>query len=285
MYSLDPNDLRQAVVANATSALAEDVAGGDINAALIGAHSLAHARVITREAAVICGVDWVNEVFHQLDPQVTLTWHVQDGDRVAANDILVEISGKARSLLTGERAALNFLQLLSATATRTAHFVALLEGTGVNLLDTRKTLPGLRLAQKYAVTCGGGQSHRMGLYDAFLIKENHIAACGGIGATVAAARELAPGKAVEVETENLAELAEALAAGADVIMLDNFSLEDTRTAVATTAGRARLEASGNVNAETLRGIAETGVDYISMGTLTKDVNAIDLSLRLSIQAA
>lgn len=283
MYPIDLNDLRQSIVANVAASLAEDVASGDINAALIAEQSEAHARVITRETAVICGVDWVNEVFHQLDPDVTLEWHVRDGDRVAANDTLVEINGKARSLLTGERAALNFLQLLSATATRAAHFVAMLEGTGVNLLDTRKTLPGLRLAQKYAVTCGGGQSHRMGLYDAFLIKENHILACGGIGAAVKAARDLAPGKAVEVETENLSELAEALEAGADVIMLDNFSLEDTRTAVATTAGRARLEASGNVNADTLRGIAETGVDYISMGTLTKDVTAIDLSMRLFIQ--
>ncbi|MEP4547365.1 MAG: carboxylating nicotinate-nucleotide diphosphorylase [Saccharospirillum sp.] len=283
MYPIDLNDLRQSIVANVAASLAEDVASGDINAALIAEQSEAHARVITRETAVICGVDWVNEVFHQLDPDVRLEWHVQDGDRVAANDTLVEINGKARSLLTGERAALNFLQLLSATATRAAHFVAMLEGTGVNLLDTRKTLPGLRLAQKYAVTCGGGQSHRMGLYDAFLIKENHILACGGIGAAVRAARDLAPGKAVEVETENLSELAEALEAGADVIMLDNFSLEDTRTAVATTSGRARLEASGNVNADTLRGIAETGVDYISMGTLTKDVTAIDLSMRLFIQ--
>lgn len=283
MYPIDPNDLRQAIVANVKAALTEDVASGDINAALIAEQSEAQARVITRESAVICGVDWVNEVFHQLDPDVTLVWHVQDGDRVAADETLVEIRGKARSLLTGERAALNFLQLLSATATRTAHFVAMLEGTGVNLLDTRKTLPGLRLAQKYAVTCGGGQSHRMGLYDAFLIKENHILACGGIGAAVKAAHALAPGKQVEVETENLAELAEALEAGADVIMLDNFSLEDTRTAVATATGKAKLEASGNVNADTLRGIAETGVDYISMGTLTKDVTAIDLSMRLFIQ--
>jgi nicotinate-nucleotide pyrophosphorylase (carboxylating) len=282
MYSIDPNDLRWAIVANVKAALAEDVASGDINAALIAEHSQASARVITREAATICGVDWVNEVFHQLDSDVTLVWHVQDGDRVAANDTLVEIAGNARSLLTGERAALNFLQLLSATATRAAQFVTLIEGTGVNLLDTRKTLPGLRLAQKYAVTCGGGQSHRMGLYDAFLIKENHIMACGGITEAVLAAHRLAPGKQVEVETENLDELAQALAAGADVIMLDNFSLEDTRTAVASVQGRARLEASGNVNAGTLRAIAETGVDYISMGTLTKDVTAIDLSMRLAI---
>lgn len=282
MYPIDPNDLRRAIVANAKAALAEDVASGDINAALIAEHSQASARVITREAATICGVDWVNEVFHQLDSDVTLVWHVQDGDRVAANDTLVEIAGNARSLLTGERAALNFLQLLSATATRAAQFVTLIEGTGVNLLDTRKTLPGLRLAQKYAVTCGGGQSHRMGLYDAFLIKENHIMACGGITEAVLAAHRLAPGKQVEVETENLDELAQALAAGADVIMLDNFSLEDTRTAVATTQGRALLEASGNVTAGTLRAIAETGVDYISMGTLTKDVTAIDLSMRLAI---
>jgi nicotinate-nucleotide pyrophosphorylase (carboxylating) len=284
MYPIDQNDLRNAIVANVSAALAEDVASGDINAALIAEQSQARARVISREAAVICGVDWVNEVFHQLDPDVMLTWHVQDGDTVAANDTLVDISGNARSLLTGERAALNFLQLLSATATRADHFVAILEGSGVNLLDTRKTIPGLRLAQKYAVTCGGGQSHRMGLYDAFLIKENHIAACGGIEAAVEAAHELAPGKMVEVETENLEELEQALFAGADVIMLDNFSLSDTRTAVAAAKGKAKLEASGNVNADTLRGIAETGVDYISMGTLTKDVTAIDLSMRLSVEA-
>jgi nicotinate-nucleotide pyrophosphorylase (carboxylating) len=284
MYPIDQNDLRNAIVANVSAALAEDVASGDINAALIAEQSQARARVISREVAVVCGVYWVNEVFHQIDPQVLLTWHVQDGDTVAANDALVDISGNARSLLTGERAALNFLQLLSATATRAAHFVAMLDGSGVNLLDTRKTLPGLRLAQKYAVTCGGGQSHRMGLYDAFLIKENHIAACGGIAAAVQAAHDLAPGKMVEVETENLDELEQALLAGADVIMLDNFSLADTRTAVAAAKGKAKLEASGNVNSDTLRGIAETGVDYISMGTLTKDVTAIDLSMRLSVDA-
>ncbi|WP_028671238.1 carboxylating nicotinate-nucleotide diphosphorylase [Saccharospirillum impatiens] len=283
MYPIDPIDLRRAIVANVSAALTEDVADGDINAALIAEHSEAHARVITRESAVICGVDWVNEVFQQLDAGVALTWRVRDGDRVSPGDTLVELTGKARSLLTGERAALNFLQLLSATATRAAHFVAMLEGTGVNLLDTRKTLPGLRLAQKYAVTCGGGQSHRMGLYDAFLIKENHIMACGGIEAAIKAARALAPGKRVEVETETPDELGQALAAGADIIMLDNFSLEDTRAAVATTNGRALLEASGNVNADTLVGIAQTGVDYISMGTLTKDVTAIDLSMRLFIE--
>lgn len=285
MHRLDAQALKAAMVAQVKAALEEDLGSGDINAALIAEHSQARARVISRENAVLCGSQWFDEVFRQIDPEVVTHWHFQDGDRVSANATLVDISGRARSLLSGERAALNFLQMLSAVATRTAAVVDLVADTGVNLLDTRKTLPGLRLAQKYAVTCGGGQSHRMGLYDAFLIKENHIAACGGIAQAVVAARELAPGKPVEVETETLDELDQALAAGADVIMLDNFTLEQTREAVQRARGKARLEASGGINAETLRPIAETGVDYISMGTLTKDVKAIDLSMRLEVMHA
>ena len=259
------------------AALAEDVGSGDITAQLIPAEQQAHARVITREAAVISGVAWVNEVFRQVDSSVKVHWLVADGQRVQANDVLFELEGNARALLTGERAALNFLQTLSAVATRCQYFADRVAGTPVKLLDTRKTLPGLRVAQKYAVTCGGCHNHRMGLYDAFLIKENHITACGGVAATVQAAHRIAPGKLVEVEVENLDELREALAAGADIIML-----EDMRSAVEINASQAKLEASGGVNEETIRAIAETGVDYISLGTLTKDVKAVDLSMRLSL---
>lgn len=283
MYSIEPVALAAAIKTNVTTALAEDIAGGDINAALIAENSTATATVISREAAVVCGTAWVDEVFRQIDPTVVVSWRVQDGARIKPNDILLTLEGNARALLSAERVALNFLQLLSATATRAAYFVEKLSGTGVSLLDTRKTLPGLRLAQKYAVTCGGARSHRMGLYDAFLIKENHIAASGGIHQAVALARALDPGKIVEVETETLEEFKEAIEAGADVIMLDNFSLEDTRTAVALAAGQVKIEASGGVNERTLADIAQTGVDYISMGTLTKDVTAIDLSMRLTVE--
>ncbi|SEG67675.1 carboxylating nicotinate-nucleotide diphosphorylase [Marinobacterium lutimaris] len=282
MYPIDTAQLRTATSENVVAALAEDVGSGDINAALIGTDSHAHARIITRQEAVFCGRDWADEVFRQLDPSVQLEWAVSDGDKVQPNATLVTLQGPARSLLTGERAVLNFLQLLSGTATRTGWFVKQVEGTGVQLLDTRKTLPGLRLAQKYAVRCGGGQNHRMGLYDAFLIKENHIAACGGLAEAVEAAHRSAPGKLVEVETETLEELDQALDAGADVIMLDNFSLSDTQAAVEKSRGRAKIEASGGINNETLIAIARTGVDFISMGTLTKDVSAIDLSMRLSV---
>ncbi|HVL01627.1 MAG TPA: carboxylating nicotinate-nucleotide diphosphorylase, partial [Dongiaceae bacterium] len=223
-------------------ALEEDVRTGDITASLIPVTQTARARVITREDAVVCGVEWVNEVFRQVDPSVTVTWHVRDGDNVSPNQVLFELEGKARSLLTGERCALNFLQTLSGTATVCRRYADIVAGTGVKLLDTRKTLPGLRTAQKYAVTCGGCFNHRIGLYDAFLIKENHIAACGGIGKAVAAARVIAPGKPVEVEVENFEELEQALAAGADIIMLDDFDLEGMGKAVAFTAGRAKLEA-------------------------------------------
>ena len=274
--------LRAEIEANVRTALVEDVRAGDITAQLIPADQAASARVITREAAVISGVAWVNEVFRQVDSSVQVRWLVADGERVPANAVLFELEGKARSLLTGERAALNFLQTLSAVATRCQYFADKVADTAVKLLDTRKTLPGLRLAQKYAVTCGGCHNHRLGLYDAFLIKENHITACGGVAATVQAAHRIAPGKPVEVEVESLDELRQALAAGADIIMLDELSLDDMRTAVKINAGQAKLEASGGVNEQTIRGIAETGVDYISLGTLTKDVKAVDLSMRLSL---
>ncbi|MFV0889972.1 carboxylating nicotinate-nucleotide diphosphorylase [Metapseudomonas otitidis] len=282
MPNLTLADLSAEIEANVRRALTEDIGSGDITAQLIPEERLAHATVITREAAVIAGTAWVDAVFRQLDPRVAVHWQVADGDRVQPNQPLFHLEGPARALLSGERSALNFLQCLSGVATRVAHYVDLVKGTSVKLLDTRKTLPGLRLAQKYAVTCGGGHNHRIGLYDAFLIKENHIAACGGITQAINAAHRIAPGKPVEVEVENLDELQQALDAGADIIMLDELSLDDMRTAVTLTAGRAKLEASGGINDTTLRTIAETGVDYISIGTLTKDVRAVDLSMRLSL---
>ena len=282
MPNLTLAELGAEIEANARRALSEDIGSGDITAQLIPAERLAHARVITRDAAVICGSAWVDAVFRQLDPRVAVHWQVADGERVAPNQPLFNLEGPARALLSGERSALNFLQTLSAVATRCRHFADLVEGTGVKLLDTRKTLPGLRLAQKYAVTQGGCHNHRIGLYDAFLIKENHIAACGGIAQAVTSARQIAPGKPVEVEVESLEELKQALDAGADIIMLDELSHADMRTAVQLTAGRAKLEASGGINDSTLRTIAETGVDYISIGSLTKDVKAVDLSMRLSL---
>lgn len=282
MPNLALADLGAEIQANVRRALREDVGSGDITAQLIPAERLAHATIITRDAAVIAGSAWVDNVFAQIDPRVAVHWQVQDGDRVEPNQPLFHLEGPARALLTGERSALNFLQTLSAVATRCRHYADLVEGTGVKLLDTRKTLPGLRLAQKYAVTQGGCHNHRIGLYDAFLIKENHIAACGGIAQAIKAAHGIAPGKPVEIEVESLAELKEALEAGADIIMLDELSLDEMRTAVAMTAGKAKLEASGGINETTLRVIAETGVDYVSIGTLTKDVKALDLSMRLSV---
>lgn len=222
----------------------------------------------------------MEEVFHQVDPTTVLDWQVQDGDQAAPDQVLFRMQGPARSLLTAERAALNWLQTLSAVATTCSYYARQVAHTRVKLLDTRKTVPGLRLALKYAVTCGGCHNHRLGLWDAFLIKENHIAACGSIAAAVQEARRIAPGKPVEVETENLDELAQALDAGADIIMLDEYSLEDMRTAVKTAAGKAKLEASGGISADTLVPVAETGVDYISIGALTKDIKAVDLSMRL-----
>jgi nicotinate-nucleotide pyrophosphorylase (carboxylating) len=270
------------IEANVRRALLEDIGSGDITAQLIPAERLAKATVISRDAAVIAGTAWVDSVFRQLDQRVAVHWQVADGERVKPNQPLFHLEGPARSLLTGERSALNFLQMLSGVATRAQHYADMVAGTQVKLLDTRKTLPGLRVAQKYAVTCGGCHNHRIGLFDAFLIKENHIAACGGIAEAITAAHKIAPGKPVEVEVENLDELKQALDGGADIIMLDELSLDDMREAVRLTAGKAKLEASGGVTDATLRTIAETGVDYISIGTLTKDVKAVDLSMRLSV---
>ena len=282
MPNLTLADLTAEIEANVRRALTEDIGSGDITAQLIPAERLAHATVITREAAVIAGSAWVDAVFRRLDPRVAVHWQARDGERVSPNQALFHLEGPARALLSGERSALNFLQTLSAVATRCQHYADLVQGTAVKLLDTRKTLPGLRLAQKYAVTCGGCHNHRIGLFDAFLIKENHIAACGGIVEAVQAAHKIAPGKPVEVEVESLQELRQALDAGADIIMLDELSLDDMRQAVAITQGRSKLEASGGINESTLRSIAETGVDYISIGALTKDVKAVDLSMRLSL---
>lgn len=268
------------VLRNVRAALAEDIGNGDVTAALIAPQARASGRVITREDGVLCGQPWVDAVFAELDAQVRIAWQHRDGARISAGDTLFSFEGPARSLLTGERCALNFLQLLSGTATTCQRYARLVSGTSVRLLDTRKTVPGLRDAQKYAVRCGGCHNHRMGLYDAFLIKENHIAACGGIKAAVAAARRFAPGKPVEVEVENFAELEEALAAASDRIMLDNFSLEQIAAAVALVDGRVELEASGNVTEQTLLATAQTGVDFISIGALTKDCRALDLSMRL-----
>ena len=260
-------------------ALAEDVGGGDLTAALIPEGAQAEATVISREHAVLCGAAWFDAVFRQLDPRIHTEWWAADGDRIEPDQLLCTLRGPARALLTGERTALNFLQALSGTATLARRYADAVAGTGATILDTRKTLPGLRLAQKYAVRCGGCQNHRIGLFDAVLIKENHIMAAGSITNAIAAARRLHPGVTVEVEVENLAELEEALAARPDIVMLDNFALATMAEAVRITAKRLKLEASGNVNFDTVRAIAETGVDYISIGGLTKDVRAVDLSMR------
>lgn len=270
-----PNDLPSTVA----RALAEDMGTGDVTAGLIPADKQATATVISREAAVLCGTAWFDEVFRQLDPSLQITWHYQDGDQVAANALLCRIQGSARAILSGERSALNFLQTLSATATATRAYVDLIAHTHCRILDTRKTLPCLRTAQKYAVLCGGGTNHRIGLYDRVLIKENHIMAAGSITAAIQQARQLHPKVLVEVETENLAELAEATAAQADIIMLDEYSLDDMREAVRVTAGKIPLEASGSVNPQTVVAIAETGVDFISIGSITKHIRAVDLSMR------
>jgi nicotinate-nucleotide pyrophosphorylase (carboxylating) len=260
-------------------ALAEDIGSGDLTAQLV-ADTEAHAELLTREDTVLCGTAWFDEVFRQIDARVRITWYKHDGDRVAANTLLCRLDGPARTLLSGERCALNFLQTLSGTATLAARYVEALHGTRAKLLDTRKTLPGLRRAQKYAVTCGGGHNHRMGLYDAVLIKENHIAAAGSVSAALARARAaVTPDIPVEIEVETLTQLREALGAGATRILLDNFDLAGLTAAVRETAGRAALEASGGITLDNIRAIAETGVDYISVGSLTKHLRAIDLSLR------
>ncbi|MCX0432468.1 carboxylating nicotinate-nucleotide diphosphorylase [Aeromonas veronii] len=264
---------------DALTTLDQPDASADITAQLIPADRMATARVITREAGVFCGQPWVDEVFVQLGSEVKVEWKVQDGEVLSPNQELFRLHGPARLLLTGERNALNFVQTLSGVATLTARYVAELEGTDCRLLDTRKTIPGLRTAQKYAVTCGGGKNHRIGLYDAYLIKENHILACGGIAEAISEARHLNPGKPVEVEVESLAELEQALAANADIVMLDNFDVAMMREAVAINQGRAKLEVSGNVTLDTLAEFAATGVDFISVGALTKHVRALDLSMR------
>ena len=281
-----PADLPEQVAA----ALREDIGGGDLTAQLVPEAQRVRGRVTSREPAVLCGRPWAEATFHRLDPGVQLTWRARDGEPVAPGAVIFEIEGRARPILTGERTALNFLQLLSATATQASRFVAAVAGTGCTILDTRKTLPGLRSAQKYAVRCGGGSNHRLGLYDMVLIKENHIAAAGSITAAITAARRLSQAVKVEVEVESLVELEEALRAGPDIVLLDDFSLADLAAAVTLSRSRRNparpgarpvaLEASGSVNLETVRAIAATGVDFVSAGALTKNVRAIDLSMRL-----
>ncbi|WP_421132194.1 carboxylating nicotinate-nucleotide diphosphorylase [Alteromonas sp. A079] len=283
MTSPDIHAIREQV----KQALIEDLGGelnanNDITANLIEKDVTANATIITREPCVVCGVAWVNEAFALIDETVLLNWHVNEGDKVDANTVLVSLSGSARAILTAERTALNFFQTLSGTATTTSHYAAFLAGSNTKILDTRKTLPGLRLAQKYAVACGGGKNHRIGLFDAFLIKENHIFSCGGIHKAIQRAKNMMPGKLVEVEVENHQELEDALSAGADIIMLDNFTNEQIQHAVALTQGQAKLEVSGNITDERLASLATLGVDYISSGALTKHVNAIDLSLRIAL---
>lgn len=272
---LDANVIKQQV----NAALSEDLGSGDITAQLIPADKEAHARITTREPAIICGQAWVDEVFKQVDPQVKITWQVKDGDQVAPNQILFEVEGKARSLLTAERTALNFLQMLSGTATTVNQWAQKLAGNHTQLLDTRKTIPGHRLAQKYAVRCGGGHNHRIGLYDAFLIKENHIMAAGSITNAINQAKIITPGKKIEVEVENLTQLKEAMNAGADIVMLDNFDVDGIKAAVNLNQKKVKLEVSGNVTQDSISKIAETGVDFISVGSLTKHLHAIDLSMR------
>lgn len=278
--NLDPAYVRETVL----TALKEDVGAGDLTAQLVPAAQRSRATVITREPAVFCGASWFNEVFKQLSDDIQIAWRVVDGARVAAGDTLCTLEGPARAILTGERAALNFVQLLSATATQTARYVDAVAGTKCRILDTRKTIPGLRLAQKYAVACAGGTNHRIGLYDAILIKENHIAAAGSIHAAVQAARDIGAKVLVEVEVENLDELQQALDAKVDRVLLDNFSLDQLRSAVSLARSHfnrgIELEASGNMTLETLRPVAETGVDFISVGGLTKHVKAVDLSMRV-----
>lgn len=275
-----PDDISDSV----RRALAEDIGSGDLTAALIPADSRVRANVITRDDAVLCGTAWFDEVFRQLDEKIAISWHAQDGDHLHAGQTLCHVQGPARGVLSGERMALNFLQLLSGVATQTRRYVEAIRGTRASILDTRKTVPGLRQAQKYAVTCGGGKNHRLGLFDGVLIKENHILAAGSITRAVQQAKNLTPqGIPIEIEVENLHQLREALDAGADSLLLDNFSLDALRKAVEYTRGRAPLEASGGITLENVRAIAETGVDFISVGVLTKNVNAVDLSMRFDVR--
>ncbi len=280
------DDERRTIGPAVAAALAEDVGGGDLTAALIDEDAVVGATIIARESLVLAGHPWATEVFRQLDERIQVDWYVEDGQHADADDVICKLVGPARPLLTGERTALNFLQTLSGTATVTAEYVAAVAGTGARVLDTRKTVPGLRLAQKYAVRCGGGHNHRVGLFDAILIKENHIRSAGGITAALQRAQAAAADVLVEVEVETLDELREALDAGAGRVLLDNFPLADLREAVAVNSGygyvAAELEASGNVSLDTIRAIAETGVDYISTGSITKHVRAIDLSMLFRI---
>jgi nicotinate-nucleotide pyrophosphorylase (carboxylating) len=272
-----PDDISQTV----QRALAEDIGGGDLTANLIAAKAYAKAQVITREDAILCGTPWFDEVFREVDKHLQITWHATDGEAIRAGHVLCVLEGPARGMLTGERTALNFLQLLSGTATQTRRYVDAVRGTSTVILDTRKTVPGLRQAQKYAVICGGGHNHRMGLYDAILIKENHIAAAGSVAAVLQMARTTAPRNVpIEIEVENMEQLREALAAGANHLLLDNFTPDKLREAVRDAHGHAKLEASGGITLENIRAIAETGVDFISVGSLTKNVTAVDLSLRI-----
>ena len=279
--SIPQSLLEQSIQINIQQALQEDIGDGDITAMLTPEEEQATATIITREDMVLAGQPWVNALIQAYDSNVQITWLKQEGELVAANEAFLKLAGSARSLLTVERPALNFIQTLSAVATKTANYVQQLEGLNTKLLDTRKTLPGLRIAQKYAVAVGGGQNHRLGLFDAFLIKENHIMAAGGIAQAIAKAHDIAPGKPVEVEVETWDELNQALEAGADIVMLDNFSQQQMIDAVKHVAGRCKLEASGNITIDNLREVASTGVDYISMGVLTKDVRAVDLSMRFN----
>ena len=279
--SIPQSLLEQTIQINIEQALQEDIGDGDITALLTPENEQATANILSRENMILAGQPWVNALIQAFDANVQITWLKQDGDQVEANEVFLQLSGSARSLLTVERPALNFIQTLSAVATKTAQYVQQLEGLNTKLLDTRKTLPGLRIAQKYAVAIGGGQNHRLGLFDAFLIKENHIMAAGGITQAIQQAHQIASNKPVEVEVETWDELNQALDAGADIVMLDNFSQQQMIDAVKHVAGRCKLEASGNITIENLRHVATTGVDYISMGVLTKDVTAIDLSMRFN----
>ena len=274
-------DLQASIATAVTAALAEDLGGGDVTAQLIPSAAAGSGLVITRQDGVFCGRPWVDELARRFAGDLAVDWRVADGDDIQAGQPLFELRGQARAILTAERTALNFVQLLSGAASQTRRFVYLLEGTGCQLLDTRKTIPGLRLAQKYAVRCGGGRNHRLGLFDAYLIKENHIAAAGSISKAVRQAQRQGNGLTVEVEVESLTELHEALAAGADLILLDNFSVAAIQEAVALAKGRAKLEASGGIDEAGIRAIAEAGVDYISVGALTKDVQSLDLSMRFA----
>ncbi|WP_110974475.1 carboxylating nicotinate-nucleotide diphosphorylase [Acinetobacter sp. WCHAc060042] len=279
--SISQQLLEQSIQLNIQQALQEDIGDGDITALLTPEDEQATATIISREDMILAGQPWVNALIAAFDSSVQITWLKNDGDLVLANETIFKLAGSARSLLTVERPALNFVQTLSAVATKTAEYVKQLDGLNTKLLDTRKTLPGLRIAQKYAVAIGGGQNHRLGLFDAFLIKENHIMAAGGIAQAIAKAHQIAPGKPVEVEVETWAELDQALEAQADIVMLDNFSQQQMIDAVKHVAGRCKLEASGNITIDNLREVATTGVDYISMGVLTKDVKAVDLSMRFN----